>query len=146
MDLFAIILISVTIFTICGICIFIFICALQPKILRYFHRKTNRTYYITASKKQHEIQNDFNINNFDLPTKSISNDLDKRAYLKILERSVRTGRSIQDEKDNKINTTMTNTTNNNNNDSRLDLFYLLRQYINENSSSTITNVSRSTEL
>lgn len=36
-------------------------------------------------------------NNIDLP---ISNNQDVRAYIKILERSVRTGRQIQYEKDN----------------------------------------------
>ncbi|CAF0995956.1 unnamed protein product [Rotaria sordida] len=145
MDLFAVILISITILTICGICLFILICALQPKIIRYFHRKTNKTYYITSSKKENEIQNDFNMNNFDLTTKSISDDLDKRAYLKILERSVRSGRRIQDEKDNKNHTTTT-TTNNNNNNPHLDLFYFPGQCMNKNSSSTITNISRSIEI
>ncbi|CAF1602917.1 unnamed protein product [Rotaria sp. Silwood1] len=151
MDLFAVILISITILAICGICLFILICALQPKILRYLHQKTYRTYYVEASKKDNDIENDLNINNFDLATKSISQDLDKQTYLKILERSVRTGRQIQDEKNKKIHITTPiptpNTANYHNNDSHIDLFYFRRQNMNENASSaTTTNISRSIEI
>ncbi len=66
-------------------------------------------------------------------------DCDRRDYLKILERSVRTGRRIQEEKDQitKIRT-----------DSHTRSFDFLRQYINKHrpSTTTTTNIQRSTEI
>ncbi|CAF1003282.1 unnamed protein product [Rotaria magnacalcarata] len=127
------ILLTITIFTICGICFFIFICAIQSKFLHYFQRKTNRTYHITASEKEHETHNDVNTNNIGLITKPLSNELDRRAYLKVLEKSLRTGRTIQEELDD----TLSNTTN----DSHIDLMYLVRRYIDEHLSSTTNHIS-----
>ncbi|CAF3405256.1 unnamed protein product [Rotaria socialis] len=138
MDPFAVILLTITIFTICGICFFILICAIQPKRLQYFQRKTNRTYHITAPEKEHATHNDVNTNNIGLSTKSLSNDLDKRAYLKVLEKSLRTGRTIQDE--------MENTLSNITNDSHIDLMYLVRRYIDEHLSSTTDHMSTNIKI
>jgi hypothetical protein len=71
----------------------------------------------------------------DLPTKLSLLNQDKRAYLKILERSVRTGRKIQDEKDNKIKDT-----------SRLKSFYSLHRYIAKRTSSTTIDSQQTTAI
>ena len=71
----------------------------------------------------------------DLPTKLSLLNQDKRAYLKILERSVRTGRKIQDEKDNKIKDT-----------SRLKSFLFHHPYIAKHISSTTTDSQRTTSI
>ncbi len=97
-------------------------------VFSYLHRNKNRTYYIAATKKLNQIDSNIYVNNL---SSSISlNDQDKRAYLKILERSVRTGRSIQDEKNNNYNIK---------NDSQSNSLYFFRQYINKHLSSTTNN-------
>lgn len=101
MDLFAIVLVTLTLLTICGICLFIFICSLQPRVTHYFHRKTERTYYITAPRKLTQVNHHHNYHPNRLSV--ISTDRDKRMYIKILERSVRTGRSIQHERNRSCN-------------------------------------------
>lgn len=114
------------------------------RISSYFHQRKHRTYYITATKKLNQTDSDLYINDLDLTSRlpsTTSIDRDKRAYLKILERSVRTGRKIQDEKENN-NNNKTGTNSNSNS------FYFLRHYINKHlsSSSTTTNIRRSTEI
>ena len=59
----------------------------------YFHRKNERTYYVTAPKKLTQVNHHLSIR-----LSVISTDRDKRMYIKILERSVRSGRSIQHER------------------------------------------------
>lgn len=106
MDLFAAGLLSITILTICGICFFILICAIQPTILRfvtrffiiiivsfffpfsYYHQRTRARSLIIARNHR---------SNESIRRKSSLNDAEQRAYLKILERSVRTGRPIEEE-------------------------------------------------
>ncbi len=95
----------------------------------YFYRDKHRTYYITATKKLNQTLSDLHLNHRDSITSRISIasiNSDKRAYLKILERSVRTGRRIEDENE-------TNSCS------------YLRQYINKHLSST-TNIQRSIEI
>jgi hypothetical protein len=101
-------------------------------IFSYLRRKRSKTYYITASKKLNDVDG-----GLDLPRKSSLNDQDKRIYLKMVERSVRTGRRIQDEKDYNYNIK---------NDSHSNSFYCLRQFINKHLSSTTANIQRSTEI
>ncbi|UJR09968.1 hypothetical protein I4U23_014192 [Adineta vaga] len=138
MDVFAVILITITILTICGICLFIVICALQPRILHYLHKRRERIYYITALKQINEAEADLNMACLDLERKSSIVDQDKRTYLRVLERSVRSGRCIEDEKaryDRKSDTSLTS-------------FFYLRRFINQHLSPTrtITNTQRCTEL
>jgi hypothetical protein len=75
-----------------------------------------------------QANSDLHLNKVDSVRKlSISGDRDKRAYLKILERSVRTGREIQEEIENIRH------------DSGNNSVYSLRQYIDKHLSSTTTN-------
>ncbi|CAF1299249.1 unnamed protein product [Adineta steineri] len=145
MDVFAVSLITVTILTICGICLFILICAVQPKVLHYLHKRRERTYYITALQRINDAEDDLNLTCLDLQRKSSTSDENRRAYIKILERSIRTGRSIQDERDNDVI----------GDNPRLNSFYLLRRFINQylsrtrpttTTTTTTTNIRRCTEL
>ena len=107
MDLFAAGLLSITILTICGICFFILICAIQPTILRFdsfflrrslllLHRLSFR-YYQQRTRARSLIIAKTHRSSDSIRRKSSTNDAEQRAYLKILERSVRTGRPIQEE-------------------------------------------------
>ncbi|CAF1629050.1 unnamed protein product [Adineta ricciae] len=138
MDVFAVILITLTILTICGICLFIVICAVQPRILHYLHKRRERTYYITALKQINEAEAELSIACSNPERKSSTSDHEKRTYLRILERSIRSGRCIEDEKA-RYDTR---------DDSPLSSFYYLRRFINQHLSptTTITNTQRCTEL
>ena len=93
----------------------------------YFHRKKHRTYYITATKKLSQTLSDgSNRDSISSRASVASINHDKRAYLKIIEQSVRTGRRIEDEKQNHS-------------------FGSLRQYINKHLSSN-TSIQRITEI
>jgi hypothetical protein len=96
-------------------------------------RKKSRTYHIMALTQVIDIDG-----NLDPATMSSLNDQRKRAYLKILERSVRTGRRIQDEKDNHY---VKNT-------SRSTSFYSLGRYITKHLSrkTPTTDNQRSTDI
>jgi hypothetical protein len=89
--------------------------------IRYFHRKKHRTYYITATKKLSQTLSDgSNRDSISSRASVVSINHDKRAYIKIIEQSVRTGRRIDDEKQNHS-------------------FGSIRQYINRHLSSN-TNI------
>lgn len=92
-------------------------------------------------KKINEAEADLNITNqLDLDNKSLSHELDKRTYLKILERSIRSGRRIQDEKDDRNYYS--------HNSSHTGSFNVLRQFINQHLSptTTMTNIQRCTDI
>lgn len=104
MDLFAVILVTITAVTICGICTFIFVCAFQPRFLRKLHGRAIRTYQETDStNSSNDNRDDLSVKSADLvveitddrPTTHV-NGRDRKLYLKSLERSLRTGRRIQD--------------------------------------------------
>ncbi len=109
-------------------------------LFSYLHKRRERIYYITALKKINEAEADLNITQSDLDNRSSTNDLDKRTYLKILERSVRTGRRIQDEKDDKNYYI--------NNSSQSSSFFFLRRFINQHLTPTTTmnSIQRSTDI
>ncbi|CAF0823223.1 unnamed protein product [Adineta steineri] len=137
MDLFAAILISITAVTICGICLFIFVCALQPRFLRKLHGKTSRAYQ-DAESNGSVNKNEDNLStksldvamqsteraSDDLSTSPPSNDREKKAYLKALEESLRTGRPIKNDEEDTDPT-------NNQNTSRLNPLNFIRHFINK---------------
>ncbi|UJR36126.1 hypothetical protein I4U23_028861 [Adineta vaga] len=104
MDLFALILITITAVTICGICLFIFVCAFQPRFLRKLHGRTSRAFQDTESNvSSNKNEENLSIKSLDLASTATSVagiDRDKKAYLKALERSLRTGQPIQNLEDN----------------------------------------------
>ncbi|CAF0925265.1 unnamed protein product [Rotaria sp. Silwood1] len=147
MDLFAVILITITAVTICGICLFIFVCAFQPKFLRKLHGKSNRTYQDTDSNiSSTENEDHSSIKSLDLALESndlakenstLPNGRDKIAYLKALERSLRTGRRIQDDEDSEDN---------NNIESHSNLLNCIRHFINKYVRRRASDIPENTEL
>ncbi|CAF3330648.1 unnamed protein product [Rotaria socialis] len=129
MDLFALILVTITAVTICGICLFIFVCAFQPKFFPKLHGEPNRIYDETDSNATpNDNDDDLSVKSCEVVVESAnltqdsstqSNGRDKKAYLKSLERSLRTGRRIQDEEDNDQS------------ESRSGPFYFIRRFINK---------------
>ncbi|CAF1045574.1 unnamed protein product [Adineta ricciae] len=135
MDLFAVILITITAVTICGICLFIFVCAFQPRLLRKLHGRASRTYQETDSTVSSEkIEETLSLKSLDLASTSASThnlERDKKAYLKALEQSLRTGKPIQDpEDDDPINERTT---------SRLNPLNFLSRFINKHIRRKTTN-------
>ena len=63
------------------------------------YRNKHRTYYITATQRICQTNNDLHLDNGNAITQT--SDCEKHAYLKALERSIRTGRSIEEEKERK---------------------------------------------
>ncbi|CAF2400355.1 unnamed protein product [Rotaria sp. Silwood2] len=147
MDLFAVILITITAVTICGICLFIFVCAFQPKFLRKLHGKSNRTHQDSDSNISFDENDDhlsvksldlaFESNNLTKENSSLTNGRDKTAYLKSLERSLRTGRRIQDDEDNE---------NNNKTKSYSNPLNCLRHFINKHIRRRTSDIPENTEL
>ncbi|CAF0818715.1 unnamed protein product [Rotaria sp. Silwood1] len=147
MDLFAVILITITAVTICGICLFIFVCAFQPKFLRKLHGKSNRTYQDTDSNiSSTENEDHSSIKSLDLALESndlakenstLPNGRDKIAYLKALERSLRTGRRIQDDEDSEDNTNI---------ESHSNLLNCIRHFINKYVRRRASDIPENTEL
>ena len=113
------------------------------------HGKTNRTYQGTDSNASYNENGDYHsVKSLNLalesnksPTcsSSRSNIRDKNAYLKSLERSLRTGRRIQDEEDN-------DNDNHSNNQSRLNLFNFICNFINKHIRRRATHPNESMEL
>ncbi|CAF0794714.1 unnamed protein product [Rotaria sordida] len=147
MDLFALILITITAVTICGICLFIFVCALQPKFLRKLHGEADRAYQETDSNESpNENEDRLSIKSLDLALESSDltkenssqpNSRDKAAYLKSLERSLRTGRRMNDDDDND---------NNNKTESYSNPLNYIRHFINKRIRRRTSNIPENTEL
>lgn len=102
------------------------------------HQRRERIYYITALKQINEAEADLNMTRLDLERKSSVVEQDKRIYLRVLERSVRSGRCIEEEKaryDMRSDTPM-------------NTFFYLRRFINQylSPTRTIVNTQRCTEL
>jgi hypothetical protein len=111
---------------------------------RKLHGKKSRTYQDTDSNESsNENEDQFSVKSIDLvlestepTTENSSNGRDKKAYLKSLERSLRTGRRIQDDGDD----------NNHENESQSNPFNFIRHCINKYIRRKITETQETTEL